>query len=1151
QTSAAKAGTARAALWTKAQLGLANLYSSEAAASADSFSGEATSALQKCWETFASLDRHRGLQLGEISDLKRGTFSVLDRTIASLSEQGKHQKALDALDDCPSELLQDFPDIHAQLASARVRALKGWSGQCITEGKHEEIGKRLKEEGLPADNRTEVMQHVIDLYQQAVADALTRYDIETAIESVNGGEKCIEHSGDDSRKYLDALGEGMAGAWQGRVAKLLDERELQKAKELMSKLPRDCFVYGHAEPAFADLSFALGEKLFHNGNVEESMATFENAIAFGAGVPAACECVGEICQASLKQLVLGSGPPAAPKDVVQAAKVVSSARKFLTSRAAAPGRGGEAAKFATEALDKNTVEVIRALAKRGDYRAVNSLMNSFPDDVFSAGDMDEEQRISLQTHCLLDRLAAAPPEAEMSRPVGDLAARIGEQGELLPAALRIVRAYILAELQGESPTTASRAHQDVATELVFQAGDSQPKTATEYRRATVTLWVDRVDWLLTQQDYKQASEVLAAVPGDLSQDPLYQGIFRGKQTDAACRHTEALLARGELDNADTQLLAACKSGGYPIALIQRLVVAHTKKLAEKLDDVASLAAVSEARDTCALLDQLPEAAQRAEEYAQSAVRIWCERVLRLAKDGKLDRAELLLQDLPPVLHAAAPSTDGEKDRCQAEVNCLRAVSLVEQGRFREAGAAFEKAVELDWPKADLADRGTKAILAATQKALDEGQAELARDATQFGDGLVSALSQDGMGAGFAPAFREKALGLWIAKLKKAVATEEYQEGRRFLEYVPNEWGEPSSEAKKVLQDIAVAIVLDSGKKHIAERDFREATLDLNDALSNGASADQVADVAFTALRRLSTDGDSGHLQGDRSDSELDVAHLFSGLAPSVAERTQEKLSWREKIQTHLLEGRPAEALQQVNAMLKVTPEDGGLLAFKAHAEKVSDMAFIPAIVSRGKEAQGFYIDKEETSNREYDDFCKRVRYVDYKRLLHPADAPGRKLFSPSEERSPGRTPKATDGPDYPAVRVSWFDAYTYATFRGKRLPSGSEWKRAIGRHRYPWGDDLLNDAANTKELGKKRLSKTDEFLKDQSEYGVRHLAGNAAEWLGDAGRTDLDRQVAVGSYVTKLYKRVPSFAAAPRTTAVPGIGFRCASDALPAVDAQQ
>ena len=169
--------------------------------------------------------------------------------------------------------------------------------------------------------------------------------------------------------------------------------------------------------------------------------------------------------------------------------------------------------------------------------------------------------------------------------------------------------------------------------------------------------------------------------------------------------------------------------------------------------------------------------------------------------------------------------------------------------------------------------------------------------------------------------------------------------------------------------------------------------------------------------------------------------------------------------------------------------------------------------------------------------------------------------------------------DRPVVGVDWEDANAYCKWAGERLPSEAEWEKAArgtDKRRFPWGDmQPFVDIANYNRglwvsypitlapvtSGAEGMS-IRHGLKDggKSPYGLYHMAGNAAEWVGDwydreyyakapkenpTGPSAGEKKVLRGGSwgdpprnirVTARFSADPEF----RDTS---IGFRCAMDA--------
>ena len=152
----------------------------------------------------------------------------------------------------------------------------------------------------------------------------------------------------------------------------------------------------------------------------------------------------------------------------------------------------------------------------------------------------------------------------------------------------------------------------------------------------------------------------------------------------------------------------------------------------------------------------------------------------------------------------------------------------------------------------------------------------------------------------------------------------------------------------------------------------------------------------------------------------------------------------------------------------------------------------------------------------------------------------------------------------PVVFVDWFDAYSYAKWKGHRLPTQQEWEKA-GRGTegfiYPWGNDSqriskVNTRADFHEDGSikgdvdgyNRWAPVDAMSGDRSPYGVMGMAGNVSEWTADIAQEKNGITYPVicggnfGSATVELTHRVTSVSNLGTDERV---GFRTVSDAAP------
>lgn len=99
-----------------------------------------------------------------------------------------------------------------------------------------------------------------------------------------------------------------------------------------------------------------------------------------------------------------------------------------------------------------------------------------------------------------------------------------------------------------------------------------------------------------------------------------------------------------------------------------------------------------------------------------------------------------------------------------------------------------------------------------------------------------------------------------------------------------------------------------------------------------------------------------------------------------------------------------------------------------------------------------------------------------------------------------------NGPNFPVVGVSWYEACAYAKWLSRKkgnlytLPTEAQWEKAArGLHGspFPWGKEFDKNLCNTYECGLNRTNPVGIFTKGKSPYECFDLSGNVWEWCLD------------------------------------------------------
>jgi gamma-glutamyl hercynylcysteine S-oxide synthase len=236
-----------------------------------------------------------------------------------------------------------------------------------------------------------------------------------------------------------------------------------------------------------------------------------------------------------------------------------------------------------------------------------------------------------------------------------------------------------------------------------------------------------------------------------------------------------------------------------------------------------------------------------------------------------------------------------------------------------------------------------------------------------------------------------------------------------------------------------------------------------------------------------------------------------GLVDELLATRRYALLLRPETKQHLSQLHVVRAIRQLDESMALVPAGRvllGQLAEQSHSA-CGPTDSDPKLIERNLvDVAPVYLDRFCVTNEEYQRFIDSGGYEQLEfwheealpALLDFVDqsgAPGPRYWSDGQFLS--------NESRLPVVGISWYEAWAYARWVGKRLPTDAEWTKAgawpvesapgrIAQRRYPWGESFDVRRAHLYGSGQGGPVAVEEYPGGTSVGGIHQLIGNVWEW---------------------------------------------------------